>query len=557
VEILGERGRPLELLGEKKTMRHSFYLTVLRAVAASSTLYLGMNAAHSEDCLGLTGKDFGNAYVIETEEVASPVTIRSSDGFSGPAGVTVKAPFCRVRGVIRPTGDSDIRIEVWLPPAAAWNGKYQGVGNGGFAGVVIYRPMSWALEAGYAVASTDTGHSAEMNDARWALGHPEKVVDLGWRSVHETAVASKALIESYYGKPPRHSYFTGCSTGGREGLIEAQRFPTDYDGIVAGAPANYWPQMLAATIWNLQNITANPDNWLSPAKLTLINEASLAACHGAGGVLDDPGQCHFDPARLLCKSGQGSGCLTSSEVTAMRNLYDDLKDSHGKLVYPGLTPGDEAFWAWTFGPSENPGVGSVSGPYGIGFYRDLVFGNQNWDWHSFQLERDFPLALESNTGRAVYAENPDLSAFKAAGGKLLHYHGWNDPGIPARASINYYSSVAEKAGGIGNIESFYRLFLGTGMRHCGTGPGPNAVGGTFGLQPPSRDAEHDVVSALAHWVEDGVAPSQITATLYADNDPSKGVVAQRPWCAYPSIARYNGKGDRSKASSYVCTARSK
>jgi len=281
--------------------------------------------------------------------------------------------------------------------------------------------------------------------------------------------------------------------------------------------------------------------------------ASLASCHGADGVLDDPGSCHFDPASLLCKSGPKDDCLTQPEVAAMRSLYTDLKDAQGRFVYPGLTPGDEAFWSWTFGPSESRGLGSVSSPFGIGFYRDLVLGQPNWDWRSFQLERDLPLALESNTGRAVYAENPDLGAFKAAGGKLLHYHGWNDPGIPARASIYYYHSVSDKMGGMENIQSFYRLFLGPGMRHCGTGPGPNAVGAAFGLASPSRDAEHDVISALAHWVEEGVAPSQITATLYVDNDPTKGIAAQRPWCAYPSAARYDGKGDRSKASSYVCT----
>jgi len=452
---------------------------------------------------------------------------------------------------MKPSSDSDIRVEIWLPSPVAWNGRYQAVGNGGFAGIVVYRPMAWALEGGYAVATTDTGHAAEMNDATWAVGHPEKVVDLGWRAVHETALASKALIAAYYGRSPAHSYFTGCSTGGREGLIEAQRFPTDYDGIVAGAPANYWPQAQAATIGNVTYIE-KPGNWLSNEKLALVNKVVLAACHGANGILDDPGSCHFNPAVLLCKGGQNERCLTPAEVAAMRYLYDDRKDSQGTLIYPGLTPGDEAYWAWTFGPRENPGVGSVSGPFGIGFYRDLVFGKPDWDFHSFNFERDMALAKQSNAGKAVYAENPDLSAFKAAGGKLLHYHGWNDPGIPARLSILYYNSVVEKMDGASNVSSFYRLFMGTGMRHCGLGPGPNAVGGTFALAPPSRDPEHDLIAAMAHWVEDGIAPSQITATLYRGNDPDKGVAAQRPWCSYPTVARYDGKGDRAHAGSYAC-----
>jgi feruloyl esterase len=533
-------------------MRYPF--PTLTGLAAAIALCLGASSAHATACVDLVGKNFGNAHVLSVEEVVPPLTLKSSDAFTPGGAVTATVPFCRVQGIISPSTDSEIRVEVWLPPPAAWNDKYESVGNGGFAGVVIYRPMVWAVEAGYAVSSTDTGHAAEMNDARWAQGHPEKVADLGWRSVHETALASKALVASYYGNAPAHSYFTGCSTGGREGLIEAQRFPTDYDGIVSGAPANYWAQATARIVAQLQQMLASPDNWLSPEKLAMVNKASLASCHGAIGVLDDPGSCRFDPGVLLCKKGQTSECLTAPEVASLRFSYDDLKDANGRLVYPGHSPGDEAVWGWTFGPDNNRGLGSASGPFGVGFYRDFVFGRADWDWHSLNLERDIPLALESTIGKATYAENPDLTAFKMAGGKLLHYHGWNDPGIPARASIYYYESVVEKMGGVKNIDSFYRLFLGTGMRHCGWGPGPNAVGGVFGFESPSRDAQHDLVAALAHWVEDGVAPSQITATLYTNNDPKKGIAAQRPWCAYPATGRYDGKGDRTKASSYTCTA---
>jgi hypothetical protein len=529
-------------------------LIAAQLVASVFSLSLAGNSAHAVECQELTGKNVGNAHVIQTEEIAPPMAIRSSDVYTPGAAVTVKNPFCRVQAFVI-GGDSQIRIEVWLPPAGSWNGKYQSIGNGGFAGVVIYRPMVWALEAGYAVSSTDTGHAAEMNDARWAQGHPDKVNDFGYRAVHETALASKALIQAYYGKGAAHSYFTGCSTGGREGLIEAQRFPTDYDGIVSGAPANYWAQATGAIVWNTQNIVAKPDNWLSPAKLALVNKASLSACHGSNGVLDDPGHCDFNPATLLCKKGTDvEACLTQSEVSAMQSLYHDVVDANGQWIYSGLSPGDEAYWGWTFGPTDNRGLGSVSGPFGIGFYRELVYGQPSWDWHSFTLERDVPAALQSHIGKAVYAENTDLSAFKAAGGKLLHYHGWNDPGIPARASIYYYDKVAEKMGGVDSIRSFYRLFLGTGMRHCGWGPGPNAVGGVFGFEPPTRDSEHDLISALSHWVEDGVAPSQITATLYVGDDPRKGIAAQRPWCAYPSSPRYLGKGDRTQASSYACSA---
>ena len=522
-------------------------------VVTAGVCCLGTGVVHAMDCQSLVGKDFGKAHVMETEDVTGPITLASSDAFTPGHGITTATPFCRVRAVIKPTADSDIHMEAWLPPPSAWNGKYQSIGNGGFAGIIVYRPMAWALESGYAVSSTDAGHSGEMSDSSWIYGHPEKVVDLGWRAVHETAVASKALVAVYYGRSPAHSYFNGCSSGGREGLMEAQRFPTDYDGIVAGAPANYWVQAQTATIGYIQYISAAPGNWLSGEKLSLVNKASLAACHGAEGVLDDPGHCKFDPATLLCKKGQTEACLTQPEVVAMKLLYKDLYDAKGKIVYPGLSPGDEAFWAWSFGPAENRGTGSVSAPFAIGLYQAMVFQNPNWDFRSFQLERDLPIGLASDNIKAVSAENPDLSAFKAAGGRLLHYHGYNDPGIPARASILYYNSVLEKMGGVGAVDPFYRLFLGTGMRHCGMGPGPNALGGTFALQSPSRDPDHDLIAALANWVEDGVAPNQITATKYIDDDPGKGIAAQRPWCAYPKVAYYIGQGARNKASSYACS----
>ena len=529
-------------------------IAVLTNIAAVViTLCLCSGAVLAMECTSLVGKDFGKAHVLEIEESKGPVTLASSDAFTPGDGITTAARFCRVRAIIKPTADSDIRMELWLPPVSAWNGKYQSVGNGGYAGVIIYHPMVWALESGYAVSSTDTGHAGEMGDSSWAYGHPEKIVDLGWRAVHETAVASKALIGAYYGQAPAHSYFTGCSSGGREGLIEAQRFPTDYDGIVAGAPANYWAQAQAVTLGYIKYISAAPENWLSSEKLALVNKASLSACHGVNGVLDDPGHCDFDPATLLCKKGQKNECLTGPQVTAMQLLYKDVYDSKGEFVYPGLSPGDEAFWAWSFGPTENRGTGSVSAPFAIGLYQALVFQDPQWDFRTFDLERDLPKALARDNIKAVYAENPDLSGFKAAGGKLLHYHGFNDPGIPARASIVYYNSVVENMGGVGNVDPFYRLFLGTGMRHCGTGPGPNAVGGTFALPSPSRDLDHDLIAALAHWVEDGVAPSQIIATKYTKDDPAKGISAQRPWCAYPKVAYFGGKGDRNKASSYACS----
>jgi hypothetical protein len=521
--------------------------------SAAIVIALSMSsAAMAADCQALTGKTFDDALILETDDVTAPIIVTNIDPL-GPHGIGVTTPFCRVRGLIKPAPDSEIDFEVWLPSSAAWNGKVEGVGNGGFAGAVLYADMNSALAAGYAVSSTNSGHWGSMADARWAVGHPEKIVDLGWRAIHATAVASKAIVATYYGKSPLHAYFKGCSTGGRQGLVEAQRFPKDYDGIVAGAPANYWAQSLASEVPIVQSLATMPERWISPAKLAVINKAVVDACHGADGVVDDPQGCHFDPAPLLCKGVPSDACLTSQEMTSLRRIYHGLDDASGKSVYPGYTPGAEMSWTlWLMGPSQSHGVGAIDYPFAVGFYRDLIKQNPSWDPANFDADKDLVQALEGATEKAVYAEDPDLSAFKAAGGKLIQYHGWNDAAIPPAASLKYYDAVAATMGGVDALQSFYRLFLAPGMAHCGFGLAPNAVGGAFGLPASTVDADHDLVSALAHWVEDGVAPTHIVATFYQANDPAKGVAAQRPWCPYPQIARFESQGDRRKAESYAC-----
>ena len=522
-------------------------------VAALAILSLGAGAAAAASCESLTGKTFGDASIATATPVMPPFSVM---GLDPPAPVAVNAPFCRVQGTLKPSADSDIKFEVWLPPADKWNGKYQGVGNGGFAGSLIYPSMDWALEGGYAVSGTDTGHAGGSLESQWALGHPEKIVDFGWRGVHETAAASKAVVEAYYGKAPAHAYFAGCSDGGREALLEAQRFPKDYDGIVAGAPANSWTKLMIGAISDEQALAA-PDGWLSPEKLGLVTKSVQAACHGENGVIDDPGQCHFDPATLLCKSGQADACLTAPEVATLSKIYAGPQDGAGKSIFPGLPPGGEAgpaAWSlWITGGEPKRGAGSLIYFFGTGFFRDMIFNKADWDFHGLDLAAGLAEA-DAKAGQALNATETDLSAFKAAGGKLLQYHGWSDSAITATSSINYYEAVAAKMGGLDAIQPFYRLFMAPGMLHCGIGDGPNAVGGVFGLTPPSRDPAHDVVSALAHWVEDGAAPSQIIATLYHDNDPAKGIAAQRPWCAYPSVAQHSGQGSHSEAASFACTA---
>jgi feruloyl esterase len=496
------------------------------------------------DCLGLAGQVFGDASILKSESVSVPAFI----GGPGPGGVAVFAPFCRVQGVIKPSADSDIKFEVWLPPAAAWNDKYQGVGNGGFAGSFPYSAMSRALEAGYAVSSTDTGHTDSTGaqlDTRWAVGHPEKLVDYAWRAIHDTALISKAIVKAYYSKTAVHSFFVGCSTGGRQALTEAQRFPTDYDGIIAGAPGQHMNPLMALDLSIAQAAAANPDGWLSSVKLNLLNEAVLAACDAHGGVVDEPRDCRFDPAHLACKAGQTEACLSPADVSLARLVYSGLEDATGRTIYPGFAFGGELSWNWA--------VGSRLQQLASGYFGHIVLGKSEWDFGSIRPAEAFRLAREGMSAR-LDAVDPDLRAFQAAGGKLLEYHGWSDPRISPFASIQYYETVVSRLGGIAHVRSFYRLFMAPGMAHCTAGPGPNAVGGAYGLAAPSRDPEHDVVVALSHWVEDGVSPEQITATLYAHDDPGQRIVGQRPWCAYPARARYAGHGDRSQASSYRCVS---
>lgn len=354
--------------------------------SAVTALLLGATSASAIDCQGLVGKTYGEALVVETDDVAPPFTVSSMDP-SAPRGVTVKVPFCRVRGNVRPTSDSSINFDVWLPPAATWNGKYEGIGNGGFAGAVIYPGLARGLEAGYAVSGTDTGHSGATSDSRWALTHPEKIEDLGWRSIHLTSIASKAIVEAYYGRSPSHSYFNGCSTGGRAALVEAQRFPTDYDGIVAGAPAIYWPQLLATGASRLKRVITQPEAWLSAAKLKMVNRASLAACHGESGVLDDPGECRFDPSALVCKTGETEACLTAPELETLQVIYRGLQDAKGGEIYPGFPAGDEASWSVVMmGPDGLRGRGSYNYPFPTGFYRDLVLQRADWDIRNFNVD---------------------------------------------------------------------------------------------------------------------------------------------------------------------------
>ena len=464
--------------------------------------------------------------------------------------------FCRVMAEVSPTADSVIKLEVWLP-AAGWNGKFQGQGNGGFAGYIDYRAMGAAIKRGYATAGTDTGHAGF--DAAWALGHPEKVIDFGYRGLHEMTLKAKAITEAFYGGHPQHSYFASCSDGGREALMEAQRFPEDYDGILAGAPANYWTHLLVDGIWVTRATTLDPASYIPASKLSAIGAAVVAACPAQDGVpdglLSDPRQCNFDPATLLCKEAESDKCLTAPQVAALKKIYAGPSDSAGHPLFPGYMPGAEegqGGWAlWILGAGSGRSLMTF---FGTQYFTNMVYEQAGWDYKTFDIDQAVKLA-DSKTGRALNATDPNLQPFMKRGGKLILYHGWGDAAIPAPNTIDYYNSVVAKLGRA-DSDSFMRLFMVPGMQHCGGGPGPNSFG--EGADYPPFDPEHNVYTALEQWVEKGEAPGNITATKYVDDsDPTKGVKLTRPLCPYPQVAKYKGSGEVNDATSFVCVAGAK
>ena len=463
--------------------------------------------------------------------------------------------FCRVQVESTPSRDSQIAIEVWLP-FEHWNHKFRGQGNGGFAGALDYHGMGYSLSLGFLTAATDTGHKGEATDSNWALGHPEKIKDFGYRAIHEMTGAAKLLAVKFYGKDPQRSYFDSCSDGGREALMEAQRFPGDYDGILAGAPANNWTHLLTAGLQAVQVETASPANFIPPAKLPLITRAALRACDANDGVrdgiLNDPSRCHFDPESLRCKSASQRSCLTGPQVATLKQIYRGAITSTGQMIFPGLMPSGEAgkdgWEAWVTGTDPRSASGHA---YTEGFFRNMVFDDPNWSYRDANVDSALK-AADQKLSAVLNATDPNLSAFRARGGKLILYHGWLDPAISPLGTIDYYRSVVATMGQK-SAETFVRLYMVPGMRHCAGGPGP-FIFGQLGIAS-SRDSAHNVFTALEEWVEQDTAPGSIITTKFIDeNQPSKGIQMTRPLCPYPQESQYIGRGSTNDAESFRCAS---
>jgi len=514
--------------------------------------------AHASDCVSLLNAKISGTELKTAEPVASGA-FEPSDQSGAPPAIFHQLPaFCRVAGVIRPTTDSEIGFELWLPELNRWNGRYLQVGNGGFAGLINYGGLVPGLRDGFAVASTDDGHNG--SDAKWALGHPERVIDFGYRAVHFTSAVAKQIVTDFYTRPLSHTYFSGCSDGGRESLMEAQRYPDDFDGWIVGAPANDWTGVMTYLL-NLAQIGASITEPLTSSQLESLSKAALAHCDApdgiADGVIENPLQCHFEPRELRCKGAPDGKCLSANQAEAVARVYSDTT---GGKDHASLTPGfrvalgDEAVqWPAWIGPK------SGSQFFSENFWAFMVYDDPNVDFRKLDLWKAATDA-RSRTGPILNSVDPDLSAVRAAGKKIIQYHGWADGVIPTQYSIGYYEAVQKYLHR--DNRDFYRLFLAPGMEHCGGGPGPNAFGTPFdplygAAYDASRkfDSHNHILAALVRWVEDGVAPDRLVATKYQDDDAAKPVVRTRPLCVYPKVARWTGKGSTDDAKNFICSTR--
>jgi feruloyl esterase len=445
-----------------------------------------------------------------------------------------------------------IQFEVWLP-TGNWNGKFQGVGNVGLAGTINYAAMATALRGGYATASTDTGHTGTAETADWALGHPELVVDYGFRAIHEMTRKAKRVVRAFYGTPPQYAYFNGCSTGGRQALMEVQRFPRDYDGVIAGAPANYLTHLQMGGNWISQALHEDPASFIPADTIPLIASAVLAACDARDGLIDDliddPRRCHFDPAVLQCgTTSPPHPCLSAPQVRGLRKVYAGARNPRtGRPIFPGYLPGGEvaANWeGWIFGTTTPPT--NLQHLIQDAIFKFIVFEDPHWDWTTFDFDGDVRFT-DQKVGAILNATDPDLWNYKQRGGKIIMYHGWSDPAISAQNSIDYYQRVvaamrcqphckhgqSRQGDAFEATQAFFRLFMVPGMGHCRGGAGPTVF---------------DALTALERWVEKDIAPDQIIAAQVTGDH----VARTRPLCPYPAVARYTGRGSSVEAANFVC-----
>ena len=513
----------------------------LAASALAGTMAMAAPAA-AKDCGQMAGQALPQgkvtaAVLVPAGEFKPPTGSAPPPGVAG-AGFKALPAFCRIEATLTPSPDSDIKVEVWMP-AAGWNGKFVGIGNGVWAGTISYFELGAPLSRGYAVAATDTGHTGNGLTADWAVGHPEKLTDFGYRAVHDMTVAAKAAVSDFYGSGPKLSFWNSCSTGGRQGLMEAFRYPEDYDAISAMAPANPMTDLMTQSLWTGYQAVRAPGAGLSPAKLAVAHKAYLAECDDKDGLKDGivsaPQACRFDPAVVQCKAGDAADCLTAEQVATLRAIYGGVRDPKtGKQLLQGYPPGSELQLAVMVSGKE-------PFPVATSYFRMLVFGGQKgWDFTKFDYAGD------TATARAYGAKTLDapatgLGPFFAHGGKLLLSHGWADGLIPANNTVAFYGTLSKSIPAKA-AQNQLRLFMVPGMNHCSGGEGPSAI---------------DTLGTIDQWATSGQAPGRVIARRTASPPGAPGPAQPpmtRPLCPYPQVARYKGEGPTDQAESFACAA---
>jgi feruloyl esterase len=556
---------------------HRLYL-VGAAVGLFASVAIVSTPAMATPCTDLQSVALENTTITSATDNTSGVFVVPNS--NPPQKITGLPAFCRVTATLTPTSDSAIKIEVWLPENT-WNGRFLGTGGGGFQGNISYAQLASGIQAGFAATNSDLGTGVSGCNSLFCgsagnmgnplaiqfgdpatpttglFGHPERIKDFGYRAIHLMTVRGKEIAQAFYQQAATKAYFAGCSTGGQNALMEAQRFPEDYDGILAGAPAFNRTHLHMAGLAVWQAAHASPGRFIQPGQMTLINKAVLAQCAGRdGGVstdqfLNDPRDCNFDPTVLQCTGGNvPPTCLTADQVTTMQKYYGGTIDPvNGQVINPGAPRGNETDNVLALGLAfaerlpEPPFDGLFYWVFGADFGNlESAHNYANFDFHHDVHTVDHQLADVLN------AVSTDLSAFQGRGGKLIMYHGWADPLIPSQSSINYFNAlvtnnrheqVGKAKGRVSALEqtqSYARLFMAPGMYHCSGGPGPNVF---------------DALTPLVTWVETGVAPETIVAAKFV-NDTPPTVQMTRPLCVYPKVASYNGSGSTSVAANFTC-----
>jgi len=557
---------------------HHRRLLVGAAVGLWASVAAG--AAAATPCTDLSSLQLQHATITSAEDNTSGVFVVPNS--NPPVPLAPLPAFCRVMATLTPMADSAIKIEIWLPETT-WNGRFLGTGGGGFQGTITYDELAIGIQQGFATTNSDLGTGSSGCDPLFCgsegnignplaiafgdptsastglFGHPERIKDFGYRAIHLMTVHGKEIANAFYRRSPVRAYFAGCSTGGQNALMEAQRFPADYNGILAGAAAFNRTHLHMAGLAAWQNTHATPGRFIQPGQMTLINKTVLAQCAGQdGGVktdqfLTDPRDCRFDPKVLQCPSSNPPpGCLSAEQVTTMRNYYAGTIDPRtGQVIEPGSERGNETddifalglafqerlpepafdgLFYWVFGPSFGYPTGAPN-------------------FATFDFDHDVD-TVDDQLARTLNADSTDLSDFNRRGNKLIMYHGWADPLIPSQSSINYFNALVANDGGgdaarpagfrpggdLAATQQYARLFMVPGMYHCSGGPGPNVF---------------DALTPLVTWVEHGVAPETINATKFVADTPPN-VQMTRPLCVFPKVARYNGSGDPNLAASFTC-----